>query len=427
MKKIITLCLVVLSFSIYAQEKNLINALGLPNGSFMYYTPPSYTPTNLMAGKIAPYTPEALFDLSPKVWCSKGSAFPHVFVMELTEVYLIEKLVFDNRCEANYKGIASKEVKVEFSNVSGNNGFVDAGSFSLTENQLNTFAVEPKEARWIKISILSNYGNAQYTELAEVEAYGVPKYPEIKTIDINGKWESNWGSVTFEQKGSSVTGNYVYNSGVIPYGGIERNKITYRWIEKKIKQEGWVTLFMNSDGTRLTGVWCYGSNWKDYGFWIFWRNSGKPIEPVIYNANETVPEPVMEEPPVEVNKAVVEEMKKELKKEGKLILYGINFKVNSSEILTSSHNVLNEVGELLKADEKLKIRIEGHTDNVGADEYNMKLSASRAEAVKNYLMEKHSIAVDRLETVGKGESKPVADNSTESGKAANRRVEIHQR
>lgn len=393
----------------------------------MCKTPASYSPTNLWQGQVLTYTPEALFDLSPKLWCSKENApFPHVFIMELTEAFNIEKLVFDNHCEKAYPGICSKVVQVEFSTKAPEDGYSIVNSFTLKENELNTFDIPSKEAHWIKISILSNYGNNSYTELAEVGAYGTQKYPNIKTIDVSGRWESNWGWVELKQDGSSMNGFYEFNNGKVPLGGVERNKISYKWVEKKINREGWTTVFLNQEGTRLTGVWCYDNNWKDYGFWILSRAKGIPIEPIVETAG-TPPVQETPPPPVKVNQEVVESMKQELKDDGKIILYGINFKVNSAEILPASFTVLDQLAEVLKQNGKISVRIEGHTDNTGTSEYNQKLSASRAEAVKNYLVDKQQIDGSRMESIGKGEDFPVSDNDTESGKATNRRVEIHQK
>ncbi|MGQ9818295.1 MAG: OmpA family protein [bacterium] len=65
-----------------------------------------------------------------------------------------------------------------------------------------------------------------------------------------------------------------------------------------------------------------------------------------------------------------------------------------------------------------------HTDNIGSEEYNKKLSQKRAEAVQQYLIDKHMIEPVRLIPIGYGESCPVADNSTEQGRQKNRRVEF---
>ena len=407
------------SSTLQAQEKNLINAAGLMSGAYMKKTPPAYTPTNLMGGDIQNYSPEALFDQSAKLWCSKQySKFPFTFVNELTELFVLEKLFFNNYTERNYKGISAKEVMIEVSTTSPESDYYLVGKYTLGENQIHEFKIPPTEARWIKITILSNYGNTEYTELAEFEAYGTPIYPSIKPVNLNGKWETNWGWVDFEQSGSSVSGNYEYNKGIITYGGLSRNKLTYKWIEKSANQEGWTLLFMNQEGTRLTGVWCHNNNWSKYGFWIMERKQGTAFEPI---AEDAVMEVQAEVP---VKKEVVAELKKSLEKEGMLILYGINFQTNSATITTDSYNVLNQVVEVLSQNPSFNILIEGHTDNVGTDAFNLKLSLDRANAVKAYFMTK-GIGETRLTTNGKGENKPIADNSTEVGKGANRRVEIH--
>jgi OmpA-OmpF porin, OOP family len=69
------------------------------------------------------------------------------------------------------------------------------------------------------------------------------------------------------------------------------------------------------------------------------------------------------------------------------------------------------------------IEIEGHTDDSGNDDFNMDLSQRRAQAVVNFLI-KEGVAADRLKAVGYGETRPVADNTSDKGRAANRRVEF---
>lgn len=102
----------------------------------------------------------------------------------------------------------------------------------------------------------------------------------------------------------------------------------------------------------------------------------------------------------------------------------IFFKLNKATILPVSYPLLDEVVEVLEQNSTIHIRIEGHTDSKGKARYNKKLSDKRAASVRTYLMNK-GIAPERLESIGYGEEQPIEDNSTEAGRAANRRVEIH--
>lgn len=84
---------------------------------------------------------------------------------------------------------------------------------------------------------------------------------------------------------------------------------------------------------------------------------------------------------------------------------------------------LNKTYEFLVNNPSVFIRIAGHTDNIGSNIYNEELSARRAEAVVNYLIDK-GISPERLEFKGYGSRQPVADNTTEEGRAKNRRTEL---
>jgi OmpA-OmpF porin, OOP family len=72
----------------------------------------------------------------------------------------------------------------------------------------------------------------------------------------------------------------------------------------------------------------------------------------------------------------------------------------------------------------LSVEIEGHTDSIGAELYNLGLGKRRAEAVKGYLVLRHRLDPQRMTTLSYGESRPIAGNSTERGRALNRRVEF---
>ena len=102
---------------------------------------------------------------------------------------------------------------------------------------------------------------------------------------------------------------------------------------------------------------------------------------------------------------------------------GITFAFNSYDIQPQFQATLNEVAQTLNAYPSTIIDVLGHTDSVGSDAYNQRLSEQRAQAVANYLTAR-GINPARIATRGYGESMPIADNSTEMGRAANRRVEI---
>ena len=101
----------------------------------------------------------------------------------------------------------------------------------------------------------------------------------------------------------------------------------------------------------------------------------------------------------------------------------IFFATGSSKLLPKSFKSLNDVVALMKADETLRITIEGHTDATGSAEKNQALSEARAASVKAYLVSK-GLAEDRATTAGFGPDKPVADNKTAAGRAKNRRTEM---
>jgi outer membrane protein OmpA-like peptidoglycan-associated protein len=103
----------------------------------------------------------------------------------------------------------------------------------------------------------------------------------------------------------------------------------------------------------------------------------------------------------------------------------IHFDTAKDTIKSESFKILGQIAEILKQHPELKrVRVEGHTDNVGSAAYNKDLSQRRARSVVRYLVEKGGVARDRLEAAGYGFDRPVATNSTVVGRARNRRVEF---
>jgi OOP family OmpA-OmpF porin len=101
----------------------------------------------------------------------------------------------------------------------------------------------------------------------------------------------------------------------------------------------------------------------------------------------------------------------------------IFFEFNKATIKRVSFGLLNEVAQAMKDNPTIKVEIQGHTDSVGRDRSNLKLSQKRAESVKAYLT-KQGVDFQRMVPKGYGETVPIADNRTKDGRAENRRVEF---
>lgn len=107
----------------------------------------------------------------------------------------------------------------------------------------------------------------------------------------------------------------------------------------------------------------------------------------------------------------------------RVTLSDVHFETGSAEITTDSEGALNELVSTLKTHPNWRVQVEGFTDNVGSRTSNLKLSSDRADSVINWLSD-HGIDRSRLSAKGFGEARPVATNSTEEGRAKNRRVEL---
>jgi outer membrane protein OmpA-like peptidoglycan-associated protein len=101
----------------------------------------------------------------------------------------------------------------------------------------------------------------------------------------------------------------------------------------------------------------------------------------------------------------------------------VTFALDSADLNPAFFDVLNSVAKVLDKYEKTVIEVAGHTDSTGSEEYNQRLSERRAASVARFL-ESQGVMSQRIITVGMGESRPIADNSTADGRAANRRVEL---
>ena len=116
-----------------------------------------------------------------------------------------------------------------------------------------------------------------------------------------------------------------------------------------------------------------------------------------------------------------------VRREGNLLAISlkgdVTFDTASSIVRPGLYNEIDRIANVLGQYPQTLIRVEGHTDSTGSEDYNMNLSGRRAEAVKNLLLQR-GVASTRIETMAFGESSPIASNDTEAGRMQNRRVEI---
>ncbi|HEY7406127.1 MAG TPA: OmpA family protein [Candidatus Angelobacter sp.] len=176
----------------------------------------------------------------------------------------------------------------------------------------------------------------------------------------------------------------------------------FRNFETALKKAGFTLDYEESPGTITAHK---GSTW----YWL--QNSGS------YYYQTIVIEKAMQQ------EVTADDMAGEINKSGHVAVYGIHFDTGKATIQPDSENVLDQIVKLLQQSSDLKLRVEGHTDNQGNAAANQTLSEKRAQAVVTWLTSK-GISASRLAAKGYGATKPVADNTTEDGRAKNRRVEL---
>jgi outer membrane protein OmpA-like peptidoglycan-associated protein len=120
----------------------------------------------------------------------------------------------------------------------------------------------------------------------------------------------------------------------------------------------------------------------------------------------------------------VVEVERALLETGLFRAVGVNFEFDKSTLLDGATSLIDPVGEVMQRFPDLRLLVAGHTDAIGPDAFNERLSRERAQTVRRYLIERWSISPSRLETIGLGETEPLATNANPTGRALNRRVEF---
>lgn len=388
---------VLVSWSLVANatraEQSRTNVLELANGAVIASVSSSYggrwQPLNLADGS------------QTYGWCSaQGEPLPHSIVFELPQSYALASFAVDTTKdqESGYPGISAKTVEVYGSTTSGSDGFSVLATVRVPKGGRGE-ATLPKSVveRWVKFVVTENWGNAEYTEIMELEAYGTPSGPPPEA-NVTGVYETNYGALRLEQDGHSVWGCYHEGEGQVA-GTMTGRVLQAEWREKQGMRKGAVVMVLSAAGDVLNGMWYERGTLEGE-----WSGHRAEVEAGCTPARG-------------------EGLAQRLASHGRAVLYGIYFDSDSATIKPESLTTLEGVLAVLKAEPALRLQVGGHTDSTNTDAYNLQLSQRRAEAVVKWLTD-HGVAADRLTAKGFGKSQPVADNATATGRALNRRVEV---
>jgi outer membrane protein OmpA-like peptidoglycan-associated protein len=341
-------------------------------------------------------------------WTSpEGDLAAESLVLSLPEQTVLKKISFD----CGYRDHScAKDFTVEMSDKSADDGFQKIAAGTIDEDKKDqAFAVSAEvPGRWVRLTILNNHGADRFIQLDEFRGTGT-QLTQTQIQNIGGTYDSDAGWMHIKQEGTSVTGCY-YTRGGIFEGGLDGRVMKITWCDNcdlSSKATGTALLAFSPDGSEFTGFWEDQSNtWRKLQGWTGKRKSAD-----------------VGSCPNWAGAGVEEQTARDLAANGRVILYGINFDTDSDVIKDESKPTLDKMVAILKKNADWKITIEGHTDARASAAHNQTLSERRAAAVVKYL-ESQGIAADRLKSVGYGDTKPVADNETEFGRAQNRRVEL---
>lgn len=381
-------------------RENTVNLLSWGGGALLVQKPVQYSDS---------WRSENLQDEDASTgWASpEGEKGPFRFVFELAEKSEINRLVFDS-ASVDTADSAAKGVLVEMADAASGPWSPLANLTLKNAADKQVFSVPAKVGRYLRLTLLSNYGSPKYVELMGIAAYG-NQLTQTPPPKVTGTYEGDFGPFRLMQEGASASGCYEHKEGLIENGGFDGRVLRFTWSESsgqnQPRNKGAALLIFPGDGSTFTGYWWNeGGKGAPAGDW-----KGKRINANVGSCPHWSPK----------GNGVAQQ----LKRDGRARLYGILFDTDSDRIKPESKPTLDSLIAAAKDNAAWKLRIEGHTDNTGGAAYNQTLSQKRAESVKAYLVTA-GIAAARLESAGLGATQPVASNDTTAGRSQNRRVEV---
>ncbi len=335
-------------------------------------------------------------------WASpKGDKGPFEIVLSLPEKSEIHAVAFDTMHVDGDKRFA-KNVDVMISDTSATDGFKPLASATLKQADDQRFAASGT-GRWIKLVIKSNGGDADYTELMGFHAFG-KALTSTPLQNVSGTYSTaHYGNFHLKQDGAQLSGCYEHDTGLVQ-GGLESHLMRLTWTQGGGKTSGPAIMVQARDGKSFKGFWTDAGSDSWNPDWDLKKISDKIGSCPHWNVKANV-------------------VADDLASAGRVRLYGINFDSDSDHLRADAKPAVDQLLDALKKNPVWKVTIEGHTDSTSTAAHNLDLSKRRAEAVKAALVA-GGIDTARLSTQGFGQTKPVAPNTTEVGRAQNRRVEI---
>jgi hypothetical protein len=208
-------------------------------------------------------------------WAShRGRRAPHTIVIELPQRFALESISFDNTRtqEIDYPGISARDVEIWLSTTSAADGFVRVATVEASQGGREQFALPRRsEARWVKLVVLSNWGNEEFTEIMELEAYGAPVGSVEEVVSVAGTYATNFGPLVLQQSGDRVRG--CYDGGAASISGLLDGRLMrVRWEERS--GSGSALLALSSGGELLNGLWYEGAELR--GTWQGRRDADDP-------------------------------------------------------------------------------------------------------------------------------------------------------
>jgi outer membrane protein OmpA-like peptidoglycan-associated protein len=341
-------------------------------------------------------------------WSSAQSApGPFAIVISLAGRSELHALEFDTASVENEKR-GAKDIEVAISDTSATAGFAPITTVALKPSADRQRFPLPKPAagRWIKVTLKSNFGDTDYTQLMDFRALGKVLAPPAMPANLSGTYHSAlFGDFHLQQAGAGLSGCYEHKDGTFT-GGAESAFMRLTWHETP-DRSGPAIMVMTRDGKGFEGWWADEGSKEWHPDWDLKKTSDTIGSCPHWN-------------PKAASGNVVATT---LESEGRIRMYGINFDTDSDRLRADAKPAIDQLIAALKANAGWNVSIEGHTDATGTAAHNLTLSDQRAKAVKAALVA-GGIEAGRLTTAGLGQTKPLASNDTEVGRAQNRRVEV---